>query len=49
MSLIGKIYIVLLPIVKINKLGYLCIVQKNDLCYVTKDETIWRNINPLKI
>ena len=30
-----------LPIVKINEMGYLCIVQQDDECYVTKDGIIW--------
>lgn len=37
-----------LPIVKINEMGYLCIVQKNDSCYVTKDGTIWEEHEPIK-
>lgn len=30
-----------LPIIKINEMGYLCIVQQDDECYVTKDGIIW--------
>ena len=30
-----------LPVVKINEMGYLCIVQQDDECYVTKDGIIW--------
>ena len=37
-----------LPITKINKLGYLCIVQQDDSCYVTKDGTTWEEHESIK-
>lgn len=43
-----SIYFNHLPIIKINEMGYLCIVQQDDECYVTKDGIIWDKHEPIK-
>ena len=37
-----------LPIIKINEMAYLCIVQQDDEGYVTKDGIIWDKHEPIK-
>ena len=37
-----------LPIIKMNEMGYLCIVQQDNECYVTKDGIVWEKHEPIK-